>query len=64
MARSQVRLAAAQRNHIGLAVRAFLRFEVASLETGLSRFEEKMRIVRDPIKAYPANPVYVLQATA
>ena len=57
-------LATAQRNHIGLAVRAFLRFEVASLKTGLSWFEAKIRIIRDAIRAYLANPVYALQATA
>ncbi len=61
---SQVRLAEAQRNHIGLAVRAFLRFEVASLKTGLSWFEAKMRIIRDALRAYLANPIYALEATA
>jgi hypothetical protein len=62
--RSFVRLAGAQRNHIGLAIRAFLRFEVFSLKTGYSRFEAEMRIIRDAIRAYLANPVYALQATA
>jgi hypothetical protein len=62
--RSFVRLAGAQRNHIGLAIRAFLRFEIVSLRTGLSWFEAKIRIIRDAIKAYLANPIYALQATA
>lgn len=62
--RSFVRLARAQRNHIGLAIRAFLRFEIVSLRTGLSWFEAKIRIIRHAIKAYLANPIYALQATA
>ncbi len=62
--RAFVRLAKAQRNHIGLAIRAFLRFEVFSLKTGYSWFEAKMRIIRDAVRAYLANPVYALQATA
>lgn len=62
--RSQVRLAKAQRNHIGLSIRAFLRFEVFSLKTGYSWFEAKTRIIRDAVKNYLANPVYVLSPTA
>jgi len=62
--RSQVRLAKAQRNHIGLAIRAFLRFEVFNLRTGYSWFESKMRIIRDAIRAYLANPIYALNSTA
>ena len=62
--RSQVRIAKAQRNHIGLAIRAFLRFEVVNLKTGYSWFEAKMRIIRDAIRAYLANPIYVLASTA
>ena len=62
--RSSVRLAEAQRNHTGLSVRAFPRFEVFSLKTGYSRFEAEMRIIRDAVRAYLANPVYALQATA
>lgn len=62
--RSQVRIAKAQRNHIGLAIRAFLRFEVVNLKKGYSRFEAKMRFIRDAIRAYLANPIYVLPSTA
>jgi len=62
--RSQVRLAEAQRNHIGLSVRAFLRFGVFSLKTGYSRFEAEMRIIRDAVKAYLRNPIYALCPTA
>jgi putative transposase len=62
--RSFVRLAKAQRNHIGLAIRAFLRFEIASLKTGISWFEAKIRIIRDAIRAYLVNPLYALCPTA
>jgi len=62
--RSQVRLAEAQRNHIELAIRAFLRFEIFSLKTGYSRFEAKMRIIRGAVRAYLENPVYALCPTA
>jgi hypothetical protein len=62
--RSHVRAAKAQRNHIGLAVRAFLRFEIFSLKTGYSWFEAKFRIIRDAIRNYMANPTYVLNPTA
>jgi len=62
--RSYVRLAKAQRNHIGLAIRAFLRFEVVNLKTGISWFEAKFQIIRDAIKAYLANPLYALSPTA
>ena len=62
--RSFVRLAKAQKNHIGLAIRAFLRFEFASLKTGITWFEAKMRIIRDAVMAYMKNPIYVLQANA
>lgn len=62
--RSQVRLAKAQRNHIGLAIRAFLRFEVFSLKTAYSWFEAKTRIIRDAVKKYLTNPIYVLCPTA
>jgi hypothetical protein len=62
--RSFVRLAGAQRNHIGLSVRAFLRFEIVSIGTGISRFEAEIRIIRDAIKVYIANPIYALQANA
>jgi len=59
--RSFVRIAESQRNHIGLSVRAFLRLEIFSLKTG---FEAEMRIIRDAVRAYLKNPLYVLQPTA
>lgn len=58
--RSQHRLAIAQRNHIGLALRAFLRLEYHRLQTGVSWFESKTSIIREAVRAYLANPRYSL----
>lgn len=58
--RSHVRLARAQTNHICSSIRAFLRFEIFSLRTGISWFEAKYRIIREAIRLYMADPVYVL----
>lgn len=60
----QARSATAQRNHIGFAIRAFLRLEVYSYATGYSWFEAKMQIIRDAIRAYLQNPIYILSSTA
>jgi len=54
----------AQRNHITLALRAFLRLECHRLQTSVSWFEAKRQIVRDAIRAYLANPSYQLSSTA
>ncbi len=62
--RAQVRAARAQRNHIGLAIRAFLRFEHARLRTGTSWFETKMEIIRAAVRAYLAHPCHILAPTA
>ena len=61
--RAQHRSGRAQRNHIGLALRAFLRLEVHRLRTGTSWFEAKANIIRDAVRAYLAQPLYTL-ATA
>lgn len=53
-----------QRNHIGLALRAFLRLECHCLATGISWFHAKTDIVRQAVRAYLAQPVYTLLATA
>jgi hypothetical protein len=58
--RAQHRLAVAQRNHIGFALRAFLRLECHRLRTGLSWFEAKTSIVREAIRSYLAQPTYQL----
>ena len=58
--RAQVRAGRAQRNHIGLAIRAFLRLEHHFYTTGVSWYEAKARIIRGAVRAYIANPVYNL----
>lgn len=62
--RGQFRLEMAQRNHIGLAIRAFVRLEAHRVQRGLSYFEAKAGIVRDAMRAYLAHPTLVLEATA
>lgn len=62
--RCQARAAKAQRNHIGFALRAFLRLERYSFRTGHSWFELKTRIIREAVRAYLAQPLYTLPATA
>jgi len=62
--RAQHRQAVAQRNHIGFALRAFLRMECHRLTTGVSWFEAKTGIVREAIRAYLAQPLYTRLATA
>jgi hypothetical protein len=42
--KAQVRSARAQRNHIGLAIRAFLRLEIHWFNTGMSWYESKLSI--------------------
>lgn len=54
--RCQCRTARAQRNHIGLALRAFLRFEAHCFHRGISWVEAKMAITRDAVRAYLARP--------
>lgn len=62
--RAQVRSSRAQRNHVGLAIRAFLRLEVHWLTTGISWYEAKLAIVRDAVRAYLATPHVLLNPTA
>ena len=62
--RAQVRAARAQRNPIGLCLRAFLRLEQHCYHAGISWFEAKMAIIRPAVRAYLANPLYTLSATA
>ena len=57
--RSQVRGAVAQRNHIGLSIRAFLRLERFSFATGYSWFEIKTGIIRNAVRAYLEAPFCV-----
>jgi len=62
--RAQFRLEAAQRNHIGLALRAFVRLEVFRLRQGISWFEAKTDIIRAAMRAYLAHPWLTLDPTA
>ena len=62
--RGQFRLATSQSNHIALSIRAFLRLEVYRLKTGTSWFEAKQAIIREAIRTYLADPLYILPATA
>ena len=62
--RCQVRQAEAQRNHIGFALRAFLRIERYCFSTGMSWFEAKVSIIREAVRAYLADPLYTLTPSA
>jgi hypothetical protein len=59
----QARSATAQRNHIGLALRAFLRLECFGFAHGVSWLEAKTAIVRDAVRSYLAHP-WIRLATA
>lgn len=61
---AQYRLEVSQRNHIGLAIRAFVRLEFHRLYSGVSWFEAKTSIIRSAIRHYLAYPTITLQATA
>jgi len=56
--KAQVRKGRAQRNHIELAIRAFLRLEHHCFVKGISWFEAKTSIIREAVRAYLANPIY------
>jgi hypothetical protein len=58
--RCQCRAARAQRNPIGLALRALVRLEWHRFSTGVSWFEAKFRIVREAIRRYLEQPLYQL----
>ena len=54
--RCQSRSATAQRNHIGLALRAFLRLEVHCFARGVSWVEAKTDIIRTAVRTYLTRP--------
>lgn len=54
--RCQARGAVAQRNHIGLALRAFLRLESYGFTHGVSWLEAKTAIIRDAVRSYLTHP--------
>lgn len=62
--RGPYRLEVSQRNHIGLAIRAFVRLELHRMRTGVSWFDAKASIVRPAIRAYLASPTMTLVPTA
>ena len=62
--RAQLRSRRAWRNHIGFCLRAFLRLESHCYHTGISWFEAKATIIREAVRAYIANPLYLLIPTA
>jgi hypothetical protein len=61
--KAQVRSSLKQRNHILLALRAFLRLESHRVQTGISWYQAKFDIVRGAIHDYLAQPS-ILLATA
>lgn len=60
---AQVRHPDAQRNHIGCAVRAFVRLEYHRFTTGVRWFEAKLQIVREAVKIFLSKPLYRLPQT-
>ena len=60
----QFRLERAQRNHIGLAIRAYLRLEWHRWQQRVSIFNAKFNIIREAIRVYLAHPKYGLPPTA
>jgi putative transposase len=62
--RCPARLSRSQRNHIGFALRAFVRFEWHRYRSGVSWFEAKWGIIRDAVRAYLVNPRYPIPGTA
>jgi len=62
--RCQVRGARAQRTHIGLALRAFLRIESYCFHVGISWFTAKFQIIRGAVRNYLAQPEYFLSGSA
>jgi putative transposase len=62
--RGQFRLERSQRNHIGLALRAYLRLEVHRWRTRASIYNAKLDIIRAAVRHYLAHPTYNLNSTA
>lgn len=62
--RCQARSARAQQNHLGLAIRAFLRLEVHCFTQGISWMEAKTAIIRNAVRSYLAHPRIRLPRTA
>ncbi len=59
--RCAARKTRAQRNHIGWAIRAFVRLEYHRITTGTSWFETKQAIIRPAIQHFLAGPKEILR---
>jgi hypothetical protein len=62
--RAQVRKAQAQKCHILLSVRAFVRLEAHRLQTGISSYAAKTSLIREAIRLYLRQPTITLAPTA
>lgn len=62
--RCQARSARAQRNHIGMAIRAFARLSWNFFTTGVSCYEAKTSIVREAVRCYRSKPLYSIGQSA
>ncbi|MDQ4032468.1 MAG: transposase [Actinomycetota bacterium] len=62
--RCQARSARAQRNHVGWAIRAFLRLEHHRICTGTSWFETKMGIIRSALQLYLSHSSPIVMGLA
>lgn len=60
----QFRLEIAQRNHIGLALRAYVRLEFHRWQSRLPILDAKLNIIRQALRCYLAQPYLVLPSTA
>jgi IS4 transposase len=58
--RCQARRNNVQRAHIMMALRAFLRFEIQRITTGITWFETKLSITRNAVNQFIKNPIYSL----
>jgi putative transposase len=56
--RCQTRMSRAQRNHIGFALRAFVRLEWHRFSTGVSWFAAKWGIIREAVRAFLTRPTF------
>jgi len=62
--RCQARRVRAQRKHLGLSIRAFLRLEVNCFRRGWTWLQAKMQIVRRAVAAYLHDPILLLSEGA
>ncbi len=62
--RCQARSTRAQRNHIGMAIRAFARLSWHFYTTGVSWYEAKTAIIREAVRSYRAEPLHKMPLIA